>query len=578
MKKYGSLARRIFLICLVFIAIPLILYGFFLWDREQQMQVRSALGQLERVGKAHKEVFEEWRKFRSQQLETYALLYKDQENLSKNPERYSLLFAFDRDLKCTVSSESAMIGKTAFFPAMVRTAFSNEQLLFLKENPYSKQKELFLLQKIEDQVWGMSVDVKQALPHFLPERIAFTLSLVPKEKRDIFTNAVFFTMEELEAQKKMRGLRTARHFAGKDLYLQLPLTNAHFFLQVEIPASVWETFEGEALFAYLLPLLLSLIVIGGIGAWLLMRRMARPFDQLLRVMDSLAEGKLESRYQKDPMGFEINDLGENFNEMIEKLLHNMEEAKKERVAKEILGKELMIGREIQSQLFPREIPEFPGLSMGRGFVPAREVAGDFYDLFPIDQEHLLLVIADASDKGVSACLYSLMVRSLLRSNIGGKNLEEAVKQTNVLFCQDTGNTGNFVTAWIALYNGEKRELTYTNAGHFPALLLSPNGEIEELSTPGVALGVVEIDQVVTKKMTLDPEAMLVLYTDGVAEAHNKRGELFGKSRLKEFMRSSHGQMPQELIDGLIAEINQFSEDVPQHDDLTILGLKALSDR
>lgn len=258
--------------------------------------------------------------------------------------------------------------------------------------------------------------------------------------------------------------------------------------------------------------------------------------------------------------------------MIEKLLKNMEEAKNERVARELLTKELQIGRLIQKELFPTHLPTFPHLEIGTGFLPAQEVAGDFYDLYP-KQDRLFLAIADGSGKGVSPCLYSLIVRSIMRSRfVTGEEVDEILNQTNQLFCDDTGMTGNFVTSFAGIYDANKKTLTFANAGHFPAILIHPSGAIEELTTPGIALGVERSAQIEKKEVVLQEGSFLFLYTDGVIEAENKSGEFFGKTRLIDFLTTVREKPAQAIIDSLIIEVQNFAQGAFQ-DDLTALGLK-----
>ena len=212
--------------------------------------------------------------------------------------------------------------------------------------------------------------------------------------------------------------------------------------------------------------------------------------------------------------------------------------------------------------------------MAARFIAAKEVGGDFYDFLSNGQ--LMLSIADTSGKGISACFYSLSVRSMLRSyGEIHEDLETIVRETNNLFCLDTGDTGVFVTAFIAFFDPKTKRFHYSNCGHFPALLQRANGTIEKLTTPGMALGVVPFDEVATSSVQLETGDTLLLYTDGVVEAHNDAMEMFGEDRLLTSFQNKKGLPPQEIVDTMIEEVALFAEGSPQHDDLTIITLKTV---
>ena len=318
---------------------------------------------------------------------------------------------------------------------------------------------------------------------------------------------------------------------------------------------------------------LFILILGGAGTFWMTRRMARPLKALTQVMARVREGDLTARFQKDCMGFEINVLGNQFNQMLDAFVHHMESAKKERAAKELFESELKIGYQIQKSLLPPQVPYFEGLDIAAGFLSAKEVAGDFYDLYELDGK-LLIAIADAAGKGVSACLYSLCVRSLLRSfATASLDLAEIVKRTNALFCLDTKDSGVFVTAWVGLYDPLTAMLEYTSCGHCPPLLKKRDQTVVELKTAGTALGVIPFNYVETASVPFHQGDALLLYTDGIREAHNARGKLFGKTRLLELFKENTVQRAQALIDTLLSEVAHFATGVPQHDDLTLLMIR-----
>lgn len=301
---------------------------------------------------------------------------------------------------------------------------------------------------------------------------------------------------------------------------------------------------------------LSLLIIfgGGAAVFLLIRRISRPLRTLSHTMRRIGSGDLEARYEADRMGFELNELGESLNEMVISLKANIERQQ-----------ELLVGQKVQRSLLPTSFPTGAALDIAARFVPARDVGGDLYDLYPLPDGRLLICMADGSGKGIFACLYALLLRSYLRS-AAMLPLSDMVARVNDLLMCDTGESGAFVTAWIGLLDPATRGLEYINCGHNPALLLKGDGSIEELTTSGIALGVAPFDPEAATCTLLKGE-MLVTYTDGIVEAHSPAGELYGIARLKETLSrgSSHA-----VADTVLAGALAFAADTPQHDDIALL--------
>lgn len=534
-KFYGSLARRILSICFVLIIIPLIFYSAIIWDRDWRIKLDTIFSELTLLGGSSLEIYDQWYTLSQLELEK-----------NSSPDLIDLL------------------------------PETEGNSVFAVYNPETKQEEIVVLKRFGSEVRALSVSADDWIKLFVPSS-QFDVSIVNPPNQFVVSTAKHFDhSKEVVFTLPFKKLSFSEAFSlrNKHLSLRLPLPKALFALQIEISREQIKQLEGGNLFKRLVEFMALFMILGGLGAWWLIHRMARPLNQLEHVMDAVEVKDYDRRYREDRFGFEINALGLKFNEMIEILLRNMEEAKNQRVKSELLLRELQIGQEVQQELLPKEIPQFPGLKFGRGFVPAKEVGGDFYDLFVKDKAQMMLAIADASDKGISACLYSLIARSLLRSYTQSEeNLADTVLQTNNLFYRDAQATSNFVTAWVGFYHVQDQTLNFTSAGHLPAVLLHPNGEIEELTTSGIALGVTLLKEVEVRTVKLSPGSLLFLYTDGVIETHNEKGELFGKSRLFDFLKTHRALEPQQLIDRLIAEVDQFAKQIAQHDDLTVLCLK-----
>lgn len=322
-----------------------------------------------------------------------------------------------------------------------------------------------------------------------------------------------------------------------------------------------------------------ILIFGGSIAFMLTRRMARPMQSLSKVMASIQEGNLSMRYRSDTLGFEINGLGLIFNEMIDTLLQKKRIAEQERIERERYAKELMIGRQVQRSLLPEEMPYYPGIDLAERYLPAKEVGGDFYDVFMREApegNELVLAVADASGKGVRACFYSLGVRSMLRTyaqKFG--DVKEILSKINQLFCEDTGDSGMFVTAVVGIYNYQNRTLRYFSAGHCPLMVLHANGEIILYDHMGASLGIEGGIRGKEQHVQLQRGDLALFYTDGITEAHNEKMQLFGDERLKQFLLKMGGKSASEVAEALLKEVNSFAGEAPQHDDITLLVMKII---
>lgn len=348
---------------------------------------------------------------------------------------------------------------------------------------------------------------------------------------------------------------------------------AHFSLLLSVPASVIFSEQKDALLGFGL-LLLFILVVGGIGTYLLMMRFSKPFVELSRAMKVAGDGDLKARYKPDKMGFEINALGNLFNDMVSSLKTHIEEAGLERAQKETLKRELEIGKEIQNSLVPKEFPKVPGLDIAARFAPAKEVGGDFYDLFLTKDNNVFFTVADTSGKGIFGCLYSLTFRSILRSFISEySSLQEILPRVNALFSKDTEESSAFVTAWSAMIHPQTHKLTYSSCGHPPAILKKKNGGVEMLSTTGVAFGVMEMEKIDEKSCILEEGDFLILYSDGITEAINTHGQMYSDNRLIELIQSSKAPSATSLAGEILEEIALFSEGNAQYDDITLVVLR-----
>lgn len=320
-----------------------------------------------------------------------------------------------------------------------------------------------------------------------------------------------------------------------------------------------------------------ILLVGGTLATLLTMRMAKPMRSLSHVMQKIQQGDLNDRYQKDLFGFEINVLGNIFNEMVDAVLEKKRSAEDERVKSEIFEKELLLGREVQRNLLPQTMPHYPGVDVAEIYIPAREVGGDFYDVFVKDDQvdsKLVLVIADASGKGVQACFYSLSVKNIFRTFAAAySDISVAMSNTNNLFREDTADSGMFVTVLAGVYDCKTHELSYFSCGHNPGLIRRANGRVEILKHAGMAMGVAPYEKIQTDIVQLGKGDTVVFYTDGITEAHNSEYEFYGEKQLIECVSKKDVQSASELVQRVVKSVDEFVGNAAQHDDITLLVMR-----
>lgn len=237
-----------------------------------------------------------------------------------------------------------------------------------------------------------------------------------------------------------------------------------------------------------------------------------------------------------------------------------------------LDRDLAIAADIQRSFLPAsgDTATAPPFDVQAAMIPAHAVGGDFYDHFMLDEDRLGVVIGDVSGKGVPAALLMAVTRSLLRSSaLRGGEPGPCLEEVNRLLVRDT-SAERFVTVFYGVLDARRGELCYANAGHNRPLLLR-GGAAEELAGAGLVLGVVPGASYQTRTIPLETGDRLFLYTDGVPEALNARGEQFSEPRLHGLLRGANSAAPAELIGRVIEAVQHFTAGAVQSDDLTVLA-------
>jgi sigma-B regulation protein RsbU (phosphoserine phosphatase) len=245
------------------------------------------------------------------------------------------------------------------------------------------------------------------------------------------------------------------------------------------------------------------------------------------------------------------------------------------IEKKRLEGQLEVARQVQLELLPAKDPQLEGYDISAYNFPTEEVSGDYYDWVRIYEDQIGLVIADVSGKGVPAALLMAFLRASLRAATHiGYSPHISMAKVNYLLWESI-ERNQFVTAFYGILDVTNRTLTYTNAGHNPPILLKQNGELRIMDRGSVPLGMFKDTRYHEYYLTTEPGDVLVLYTDGVTEAHNLKGDEFGRDRLAEAVRR-HSQLgARELIAALQTEVIEWTEGRGATDDVTFFVIKAL---
>jgi len=252
----------------------------------------------------------------------------------------------------------------------------------------------------------------------------------------------------------------------------------------------------------------------------------------------------------------------------------LQEATRDREQLLAIRRELDVARSIQRSILPRAFPHRPDLELFAEMIPAREIGGDFYDFFSVDDARLGLVVGDVSGKGIPAALFMAVSRTVLRS-VAYERLApgECLRHVNALLCLDN-SAELFVSVFYGVLDTRTGELTYSNGGHNPPYVVRRTGEVTRLEgTGGVVLGVLDDVGYEERRVTLGAGDGIFLYTDGVTEAMDGDGTLFSDPRLEALLTTHRHATPEGITRAVVDEVRRYSASVPQSDDITAMALR-----
>ena len=336
---------------------------------------------------------------------------------------------------------------------------------------------------------------------------------------------------------------------------------------------------------FMLSTVVFLVALAVYVFWL--KRFMRQFDSLLHGIVRMGQGDLESadfvpssidEFKK--MQREINRTRSALKQQME-TIRRMEreqmELENKRKEQELIARELSMARDIQGSVLPHTFPPFPErreIDLFASMDPARDVGGDFYDFYFIDEDHLCLVIADVSGKGIPAALFMMVAKRILEDSARLEHsVSEILEKTNVSLCE-SNQAEMFVTVWLGILEISTGRLTAANAGHEYPVIRKKDGIFELYKDKhGFVIGGMNGVHYREYIIRMEPGDKLFVYTDGVPEAIAVSGEMFGVERMVAALNSCGDGSPEEILRGVRSSVDAFVGDAEQFDDLTMLCLE-----
>jgi phosphoserine phosphatase RsbU/P len=421
-------------------------------------------------------------------------------------------------------------------------------------------------------------------------------------------NETIFSIADAARNAELRGIGK-RIYEGESGYIEYTSVYTHkscWMYYAHIPSTGWTLavlFPKDEYLADIRTLGVFVLFSGILGFALIFiavyfstESAIKPLRVMVKAADEIGSGNLDIDLSPPRSSDEIGKLTDAFRFMKTSLKDYIERLQMTTAIKERFESELKIAKDIQLSMLPRKFPPFPDrreFTIYASMEAARDVGGDFYDFFFIDDQKLCFLIGDVSGKGVPAALFMVTVKTLLKfeaqrgfkygdrfthtdgSEYHDRRLRhqtpgEIVSRVNTVLAQDNNET-LFVTLFFGLFNLNNGELSYANAGHNPPLIYTGEKGFEFLSMPkGIALGVVHDYTYTTQHIDFNPSDAIFIYTDGVTEAMNTGKELFGEERLKKVLIQNQNNSAHDMLCSVRNEILDFTHGEEQSDDITML--------
>ena len=318
-------------------------------------------------------------------------------------------------------------------------------------------------------------------------------------------------------------------------------------------------------------LLISTLIIVSVLYLVLKRNINQPITKLTDIAEKISHGDLKKTIRLDKPS-ELAQLAKAFNKMKIDIKTHLTQLAKVSSEKERMESELAIAKTIQASALPTDFPKNKNFELVASMTPAREVGGDFYDFFPVDETHYAFVMADVSGKGITAALYMMSAKTAIKNMLqSGYALSEAIAKANKALC-DNHARGMFVTAFIGILDLTSGKVEYINAGHCPPLQKTKTGYNYVEVVRNLVLGITPNYKYELGHFTLKNNDRLFLYTDGVTEAQTRQEKLFGPDRLKKALNQKNLPLA-DTPSHVHKAIARFVKGAAQSDDITMMVLE-----
>lgn len=271
----------------------------------------------------------------------------------------------------------------------------------------------------------------------------------------------------------------------------------------------------------------------------------------------------------------FRDLTEK-NKQLQTAYDELKAAQAQLIEKERLERELQVAAEIQLSILPDELPEMEGFSFGARILPARQVGGDLYDVFPLKDEKVGVLIGDVADKGIPSAIFMARAHALVMAEADmGMTAGEVLHVVNRHITRLQKST-QFVTVLYGILDLQTRDFHYARAGHEPPLILHADGTVERLPhSPGMALGLWDSISLDERTVTLPPGSTLLLFTDGLTDCRDSLGEPFGLERIKTTFSELSNATAQQVCDHMLKTLVEYQDGSKQDDDVTLVAIHAV---
>lgn len=509
---------------------------------------------------------------------------------------FALLLAFI--LSYNTYQRFSAISTQDYSSDALRTA--QTALTFLDADNFSVYRQDNLEHQKIIEEWQKIVDTQDAMFIYLIEpfneynQIRFVVNVKNKQSDyDIFPIGYVMPTSNEDYKKAYRNLYegvadyafvvrdNGISITGDHVTVLLPIKNSQKVVESILCVQVqMDELDAEKIFFLkrtLAATLIWLFLMFFVGKIYLNATLLNPLNELTQGVKEISGGNLDKKLDVQT-GDEFQTLAENFNTMTDELKTQMSNLTKVTAEKERIATELDVATKIQSSMLLKNFLVDNRVDIYATMTPAKEVGGDFYDFYKLDENNLFVTIADVSGKGVPAALFMVAaitnLRNFTASMKSSDDLKTAIEKTNDRLCENNDG-GLFVTAFSAVLDLTTGIFRYVNAGHNPPLIRRHGKNFEELPMElNFVLGGWEDWQYIQQEIQLEHGDTIFLYTDGVTEATDSAGKLYSLERLKSFLNEiDNKKTAAEILSAVYESLEKFSHGIEQSDDITMLAVK-----